>query len=183
MVFQQMPFFVLVYRSNLLHFCIINNETTAAQRNRRGLLILDFETFHEIIYGKPARCKRAPRFFLPKNCLLKKAVSSEKHAVPICLTQQWNTCREKGFTENRPYAGDRKYKCNCSNQPKNKEIVNGAVLLGSGMKTRSAKCQKAAETQIRSLFMRLYRDTAAQRSAAVFCRFGQMGNMQRATGK
>ena len=26
---------------------------------------LDFETFHEIIYGKPTRCKRAPGFFLP----------------------------------------------------------------------------------------------------------------------
>jgi len=25
----------------------------------------DFETFHEIIYGKPTRCKRAPGFFLP----------------------------------------------------------------------------------------------------------------------
>gem|GEM_PF-3239168 len=41
---------------------IVTNETMQVIKDHRS------ETFHEIIYGKPPRRKRAPRFFLSQNC-------------------------------------------------------------------------------------------------------------------
>ena len=51
---------VLMSRTFVL--LIVTNETTQVIKDHRS------ETFHEIIYGKPPRRKRAPRFFLSQNC-------------------------------------------------------------------------------------------------------------------
>jgi hypothetical protein len=68
--------------------CLVTYRTfvTSEQHNSKQMdsercsLLTEFETFHEIIYGKPARCKRAPRFFfaLMKLTLLSTAFCNRR---------------------------------------------------------------------------------------------------------
>ena len=46
-------------------YCTFVSSITTKRNNKAHADRIDtnFETFHEIIYGKPARCKRASRFF------------------------------------------------------------------------------------------------------------------------
>jgi hypothetical protein len=53
---------------------VLSKETNGGYLRRSGIFGPQFETFHEIIYGKPTRCKRAAGFFLPLPELCIKAI-------------------------------------------------------------------------------------------------------------
>ena len=67
---QQNPFFVLYSPAVTLHFCIVKQSKRRRTTSSSPSLTTRSATFHEIIYGKPARCKRASRFFFAPTAWL-----------------------------------------------------------------------------------------------------------------
>jgi hypothetical protein len=71
-----------------------SNETNGGERDKSGRKnpTHNFDTFHEIIYGKPRRRKRAPLFFCPyPSC---PAPKTEGFDIWMVLSENMYLCSE-----------------------------------------------------------------------------------------